>query len=821
MFDGGDPAAGHPRRLTGSADAGSRPPPERGSTRVGGGGEADVELPPGLTPSEVTERVAAGLGNDVGHVSSRSVSSILRANLLTRFNAIVTVLTVTVLIVGEPIDALFGLVMVLNAVIAIVQELRAKRSLDRLSVLVVPVCQVRRAGATVAVAPGELVRDDVILAQAGEQLAVDGVVVSTAGLEMDESMLTGESAPVPKSAGDAVLSGSAVSAGSGVLRATQVGEAAWARQLTREAKRFDLTRSELRAGIDRLLQIIGWALPPMAALMIWSQLRASTDPADSVVAAVAGLESLVPQGLVLLVSVAFAVGVTRLARQRVLVQELPALEVLARVDVVCVDKTGTLTTGDLAVVAVTDLQGDRPAAERALATVSETRETATADAVARFLAETTTAEPWPVSAVCPFSSVRKWSGVATTGAGTLVLGAPEVLIDTMAPGAAAEEVQALVAAESDAGRRVVLAARTGAALPPEGDDRPPAGLTPVALVVLSEQLRPEARPTVAWFADQGVELKVLSGDNPRTVSAVAEALGLPHADRYLDTRHVTAAELAEAAATTTVFGRIHPEQKREVIRALRAAGRTVAMIGDGVNDIPAIKAADIGVAVDTATPATRAVAQLVLLDGRFDHLPEVVAEGRRVVANMERVSSLFVTKTVYALVLAVLVAATGSVFPFLPRHLSLIGAVTIGLPGLALSFRRADAPCRTGYLTRVLRFSVPVGLVASLATFGAYRLALADGADLSQARSAATIALTSTGMWVLYRIARPVGLPELALLAGLSAGFGLMFIPPLSRIYGSTLPPTTLLGWLLASLLALIGGLEAALAGFRYRSTRG
>lgn len=770
-----------------------------------------TEIPPGLTPAEVETRRAAGLGNEVTPVSSRTTSSILRANLLTRFNAIVTALTVTVLVVGEPIDALFGLVMVLNALIAIVQELRAKRSLDRLSVLLVPVCQVRRAGATVAVAPGELVQDDVILVRAGEQLAVDGVVVAAAGLEMDESMLTGESVAVTKSAGDAVLSGSVVSAGSGVLRATEVGEAAWARQLTREAKRFDLTRSELRAGIDRLLQFISWALPPMAALVIWSQLRVSTDLADSVVAAVAGLESLVPQGLVLLVSMAFAVGVTRLARQRVLVQELPALEVLARVDVICVDKTGTLTTGDVAVAAVTDLQCDRPGAERALATVSQTRETATADAIARFLAGTAAAEPWPISASRPFSSVRKWSGVATAGAGTLLLGAPEVLIDAMAPGPAADSVRAAVAAESDAGRRVVLAARTSARLPPEGDDRPPPGLSPVALVVLSEQLRPEARSTVAWFADQGVELKVLSGDNPRTVAAVAGALGLHHADRYLDTRRVSAAELAEAAAGTTVFGRIHPEQKREVIRALRAAGRTVAMIGDGVNDIPAIKAADIGVAVDTATPATRAVAQLVLLDGRFDHLPEVVAEGRRVVANMERVSSLFVTKTVYALVLAVLVAATGSVFPFLPRHLSVIGAVTIGLPGLALSFRRADAPCRGGYLTRVLRFSVPAGLVASLATFAAYRLALADGADLAQARSAATIALTGIGLWVLYRIARPVGPPELALLAGLGAGFALMFAPPLSRIFGSTLPPTTLVVGLLVSLLALIGGLELLL----------
>lgn len=775
-----------------------------------------VDLPPGLSPSEVAARVAAGLGNDVAPISSRSVSGILRANLLTRFNAIVTVLTVTVLVVGQPIDAVFGLVMVINAAIAIAQELQAKRSLDRLAVLLVPVSRVRRDGRTVPVAPGELVQDDVILIQAGEQAPVDGVVLAGTGLEMDEALLTGESSPVAKAAGDPVLSGSVVNAGSGVVRATQVGEAAWARQLTREAKRFDLTRSELRAGIDRLLRIISWVLPPVAALMIWSQLRASTDLAASVVAAVAGMVSLVPQGLVLLVSVAFAVGVTRLARQHVLVQELPALEVLARVDVVCVDKTGTLTTGDLTVTDVRELQGDRAAAVRALATLSRERETSTADAIARFMAEDG-AEPWPVAGWRPFSSVRKWSGAAVVGEGTLVLGAPEVLLDAMAPGAAVDAVEAAVAADVARGRRVVLAAATGEPLPADGDDRLPGGLIPVALVSLGEQVRADAGATVAWFAEQGVQLKVLSGDNPRTVSAVATAVGVEGADRYLDTRHASAAELEAAAPATTIFGRIRPDQKRDVVRALRASGRTVAMIGDGVNDIPALKAADIGVAVDTATPATRAVAQLVLLDGRFGHLPQVVAEGRRVVANMERVSSLFVTKTIYSLVLALAVAATGVVFPFLPRHLSLIGAVTIGVPGFALSFRRADAPCQPGYLARVLRFSVPAGLVASVATFWGYWMVRASGADLPQGRTAATIALTIMGLWIVYRLASPVGWLERALLAGLTAGFGLMFVPPLARFYALDTPPIELTAELLASLMGLIAGLELALRVSRLR----
>lgn len=775
-----------------------------------------VDLPPGLSPSEVAGRVAAGLGNDVAPISSRSVSGILRANLLTRFNAIVTVLTVTVLVVGQPIDAVFGLVMVINAAIAIAQELQAKRSLDRLAVLLVPVSRVRRDGRTVPVAPGELVQDDVILIQAGEQAPVDGVVLAGTGLEMDEALLTGESSPVAKAAGDPVLSGSVVNAGSGVVRATQVGEAAWARQLTREAKRFDLTRSELRAGIDRLLRIISWVLPPVAALMIWSQLRASTDLAASVVAAVAGMVSLVPQGLVLLVSVAFAVGVTRLARQHVLVQELPALEVLARVDVVCVDKTGTLTTGDLTVTDIRELQGDRAAAVRALATLSRERETSTADAIARFMAEDG-AEPWPVAGWRPFSSVRKWSGAAVVGEGTLVLGAPEVLLDAMAPGAAVDAVEAAVAADVARGRRVVLAAATGEPLPADGDDRLPGGLIPVALVSLGEQVRADAGATVAWFAEQGVQLKVLSGDNPRTVAAVATALGVEGADRYLDTRHASAAELEAAAPATTIFGRIRPDQKRDVVRALRASGRTVAMIGDGVNDIPALKAADIGVAVDTATPATRAVAQLVLLDGRFGHLPQVVAEGRRVVANMERVSSLFVTKTIYSLVLALAVAATGVVFPFLPRHLSLIGAVTIGVPGFALSFRRADAPCQPGYLARVLRFSVPAGLVASVATFWGYWMVRASGADLPQGRTAATIALTIMGLWIVYRLASPVGWLERALLAGLTAGFGLMFVPPLARFYALDTPPIELTAELLASLMGLIAGLELALRVSRLR----
>ncbi len=768
----------------------------------------DVELA-GLSDEDVRRRRADGLGNRVDEPSSRSTSGIIRANTLTRFNATISALVAVVLVFGEPIDAAFGLVMVVNATIGIVQELRAKRSLDSLRVLLTPSIVVVRNNAELRVEPADLVQGDIIRLHPGDQIPVDGTVRVSEGLEVDESSLTGESEPVPKAVGDEILSGSFVVAGTATVVATGVGAEAWAHKLTQEAKQFELSRSELRVGVDQLLKVSAWILPPLAALLFWSQLRSDADPADGVIAAVAGVVALVPQGLVLLVSMAMAVAVVRLGKQNVVVQELPAVEGLARVDVLCVDKTGTLTTGNLMVDHVEAI-GIEPSVLYtglgALGRIDAARST-TLDAIRAWLPDD--GPSWQAEHVVPFSSVWKWSGAVFVDQGTWVLGAPEVLLEATV-GEEREELARKLETLTDRALRVLMVGHSESA-DHQGNELPP-GLKPVGLVALFEEIRPDAAQTLEYFRRQNVAVKIISGDNSRTVAAVAATLGLDPDGRELDLRTVTS--IGELSTDTVVFGRVLPEQKRDLVKHLQEAGHTVAMTGDGVNDIPALKAADIGIAMNTATPATKATAQLVLLDGRFDRLPGVVAEGRRVIANMERVSSLFVTKTVYAALLALVFGVLGTTFPFLPRHLTVVATITIGVPAFFMSFRSADEPCVPGYLRRVVLFAVPAGLAAALATMGVFWLSRSSvgSATLAESRTAATISLTIAGLWVLFRLARPLSRIERLMILALLIGFAATVAwPPTADLYAFVLPSIGVMAMTGVVLLVMMGSLQFGL----------
>ncbi len=787
--------------------------------------EALVAPSVGLSSSEAADRHRLGLGNTAAERTSRPITGIVKANLATRFNAIMASLATIVLVFGDWIDALFAIVAVLNSTIGIIQEIRAKRSLDAVQVLVDADIGAFREGVLVRLPPSELVVDDVFRLEAGDQVPVDGTVLDAVGLELDESALTGESEPVPKSVGAEIRSGSYVVAGSGTARSVRVGPDSWARRLTDEAREFTLTRSELRVGVDRLLAIITWTLPPLTVLLVWSQLRASSSFADGLIWATAGVVSLIPQGLVLLISMAMAVAVRRLAENDVVVQELPAVEGLARVDVLCVDKTGTLTTGRLAVDRIEPSNPDACPMDRlrlglAALVDLETVHSATIEAI-RF--EVGSPPPWSATQTVSFSSERKWSGADYGCEGTWVLGAPEVLLDAISAngGTGVDKLAGEVGALADQARRVLLVAR-GSGGSGLGNGSLPADLSPVGLVTLKEEVRPDAADTMAWFARQNVAVKVISGDNPRTVSAVAEEIGIPNADRFVDLRNGGPADDED---DTTVFGRVGPEQKRDIVRSLQTRGHAVAMTGDGVNDIPALKAADIGIAMDTARPATKATAQLVLLDGRFDRMPGVVAEGRRVVANMERVSKLFVTKTVYVTLLVLAIGATSAPFPFLPRHLSVVAAVTIGIPAFALSFRPADRPCRPGYLRRVVRYAVPAGGVAALTTlvaFWAVRSPPISG-TLEEARTAATVTLTLTGLWILYRLVKPLDATEGWLLAVLTIGF-VAFVSPASPVaawYGLSLPPVSVTAAIVAVLIISIGSLQVLIENVDRRTNSG
>jgi cation-transporting P-type ATPase E len=739
--------------------------------------------PAGLSSAEVAERRSRGLGSAGPDRTSRSVAEILRANIFTRFNLILGILLAVILALGQPQDALFGIVLVSNAVIGIAQELRAKRTLDRLAVLSAPRVRVIRDGAAQDIDIAGLVVGDLIDLRAGDQLVADGMVRDSESLQADESLLTGEQDPVAKQAGDRLLSGSFVAAGSGGYQATAVGTDAYARKLAAEARRFTVVRSELIDGINRILRYVTWAIVPVAVLLMVSQLHARQSTRQAITGTVAALVGMVPQGLVLLTSVAFGVAAVTLARRRVLVQQLPAVEGLARVDVVCLDKTGTLTDGTIAFDSLTALDEQAPAKEALGALANDENRNATLAAIGRAFPPP---DGWARQDAVPFSAARKWSAASFTGHGTWVLGAPEMVL----PGERALLSQAADLAAS--GRRVLVLARTGRPL--DGESLP-ADLRPAAFIELAEQLRPDASDAIGFFAAQGVAMKVISGDSPLTVSAVAKAAGLPAAGDPVDARHLPEdpGELGRLLEEHSVFGRVTPHQKQAMVTALQARGHTVAMTGDGVNDVLALKLADLGIAMGSGAAATKAVAELVLLDGRFAALPGVVAEGRRVTANIERVANLFVTKTVWATLLAVAVGVALLPYPFLPRHLTIIDSLAIGIPSFFLALAPNRRRYLPGFVGRVLRFAIPAGCLVAAAAFAAYVLARSAGLPLVQQRTAATLVTLMLSLGVLVLLAMPLTWRRLLLVGVMVAGFIALFpVAAVRRFYALALPSSHL-----------------------------
>ncbi|MEU9671945.1 MULTISPECIES: HAD-IC family P-type ATPase [Streptomyces] len=756
--------------------------------------------PDGLSTAEVAERVARGEVNDVPVRSSRSITEIVRANVLTRFNLIIGVLWVIMLFVAPIQDSLFGFVIVANTGIGIIQEWRAKRTLDSLAVIGEAKPTVRRDGVAAEISTSEIVLGDVIELGPGDKVVVDGTVAEADSLEIDESLLTGEADPVLKRAGDPVMSGSFVVAGGGAFTATKVGREAYAAQLAEEASRFTLVHSELRSGISTILKYVTWMMVPTAIGLIISQLVVKDNNfKDSVARTVGGIVPMIPEGLVLLTSVAFAIGVVRLGRKQCLVQELPAIEGLARVDVVCLDKTGTLTEGGMDVTEVRPLNGsDEAYVEEVLRTfgASDPRPNASLQAIIDAYPAGGEAA-WTVADAMPFSSARKYSGAAFTEAdGTAsawLLGAPDVLLSE--GDATLAEIEQL----NEQGLRVLLLARVQG----DGLDAPgaAAGAVPTALVVLEQRLRPDAGDTLAYFADQNVATKVISGDNAVSVGAVAGKLGLAGAEHTLDARRLPTDpdEMATAMERHAVFGRVTPQQKRDMVAALQSRGHTVAMTGDGVNDVLALKDADIGVSMGSGSEATRAVAQIVLLNNSFATLPSVVAEGRRVIGNITRVATLFLTKTVYSVLLAILVVCTQVEYPFLPRHLTLLATLTIGVPAFFLALAPNKERAQPHFVRRVMRYAIPSGVIAAAATFTTYLVArhhyTGEGA-LDAETSAATLTLFLVAMWVLAIIARPYTWWRIGLVAAMGLGFLIVLVVPwlqdffALKLVGTTMPWT-------------------------------
>ncbi|MDC5696266.1 cation-translocating P-type ATPase [Intrasporangium calvum] len=779
-------------------------------------GEALTDRVTGLTGDQVAERVARGQVNEVGERTSRSIGEIVRANVLTRFNAILGALFVLVLTTGSWADGLFGIILVVNSAIGITQEYLAKRKLDRLALLHAPTTRVVRDGQTLDVPTREVVLDDLIELRAGDEVPADGVLLTSEGLELGEANLTGESDPVHHPAGDEILSGTSVVAGSGRYRAKAVGRDAYVNRIAAEARKFTRTHSEIQASVNTLLRYITWIIVIALPLQVWSQWKVVGEQGWQavVIRSAAGVVGLVPEGLVLLTSVAFLLAAVQLTRDQVLVQQLPAVEGLARVDVVCLDKTGTLTVGEIAFEDARPTGDADPEVVRCAlgALADDPNANGTLAAVGAAL----DSPGWQRTATVPFNSQRKWSAACFVDHDTWVLGAPEVLLaeqDTLR-----DEVVEL----ARRGRRVVLLARS---TQPLTEPVLPDDLTPAALVTLTEQIRPDARATLDYFAQEGVAIKIISGDNPQTVAAVAREVGLEPGDP-IDARTLTddPDDLRDILRRTMVFGRVSPEQKRAFVHALQADGHVVAMTGDGVNDALALKDADIGVAMGNGAQATRAVAELVLLDGRFAHLPKVLAEGRRVIGNVERVANLFVAKNAMSLV-AILAAALAALpFPFLPRHLTLVSMLTIGTPAFFLALGPNRQRYLPGFLRRILRFAVPSGTIAGLAVIASYVLSgrghgvppeefsarceiARPGAALDlacvQPSTGATITLLVVFFWILVVLARPF-LWWKALLIGVMAVLALLaFVLPAGDAFFGFHAPWTLVWQSLA--IGLVG----------------
>lgn len=743
----------------------------------------------GLTMSEVTSRVDLGLTNASSERTSRTVGEILRANIVTRFNILLGVLLGAILAVGQLQDALFGVVLVANALIGIVQELRAKRALDRLALLSTPRAFVLRDDTEQEIRAEAIVLDDIVFLHTGDQIVADGIVRVASGLQVDESLLTGEADPVNRRPGEPVLSGSFVVAGGGKYQATAVGPDAYARRLAAEARRFTLARSELIDGVNRILRYVTWAILPVAAMLIISQRHARKSLSDAVSGTVAGLVGMVPQGLVLLTSIVFGVAAVSLARKNVLVQELPAVEGLARVDVVCFDKTGTLTDGTIVLDRIDVIDGSQPV-EAALGAMAHDEDTnATLAAIGRAFP---IVDGWSRLDSVPFSSSRKWSAVHFERYGTWVLGAPEMVL-TASGDPTLERAEAIAAT----GTRVLVLGHSDADF--EGESLPP-DLRAAALILFEERVRDDAAATLEYFALQGVATKVISGDSPLTVAAVASRVGMVTVGPPVDARQLPddIGALGKVLEEHSIFGRVTPRQKQSMIAAMQAMGHTVAMTGDGVNDTLALKLADIGIAMGSGAPATRAVAQLVLLDGRFATLPEVVAEGRRVTANIERVANVYIAKTVWAAFLAVAASACLWPYPFLPRQLTIIDTLTIGIPTFFLALAPNLRRYVSGFVGRVLRFAAPAGFIVAITVFAAYAFARSKHLPLIEQRTSATLVALMLSLTVLVLVALPLTWRR-ALLVGLAAGGFLLLFPMggVRTFYALQLSSQTLAGTML------------------------
>ena len=627
----------------------------------------------GLTSAEVQKRVDKGQVNISDSHISKTTAEIVRCHTLTYFNFLNIFLGILVILSGQFKNLTFLGVIICNSVIGIFQELKVKKLIDNLAVITASKARVCRDGKFKNIPIEELVLDDLLYVENGNQIGADCTVLESEGIEVNESMITGESRPVRKAPGDTLWSGSFMVAGSGQAKVIHVGKDNYATQLASQAKQKKRASSEMQDSIKRIIKVTGTILVPVGILLFISQRGAEGITfSDALVNTVAGVIGMIPEGLVLLTSISFILGVGRLAGKQALVQEMEAIEALARVNVLCLDKTGTITTGALEVVELIPF-GENP--ERMREVMNEIAfafddVNATQDALMAYFEKT---EKWKIQAKIPFSSDRKYRAIVFEGEGNYVLGAPEFLVKDN------KELNEKVDACSREGMRVLLLGKCASI---NMNDMTVSGVTPSGLIVISDCIRPEARGTFEYFASQNVAIKVISGDNPVTVSNIAVKAGLEGGERYIDANTLPEdfEELREVVPNYTVYGRVRPEQKQRIVKAYQANGAVVGMVGDGVNDVLALKDANCGIAMAAGSDAAKQVAHIVLMDSNFASMKSIVREGRMIISNIERVSALYLTKTIYSVLLSIIFIILGRTYPFVPIHLSIISTTAIGIP---------------------------------------------------------------------------------------------------------------------------------------------
>ncbi|MBO5487201.1 MAG: HAD-IC family P-type ATPase [Eubacterium sp.] len=704
--------------------------------------------------------------------TTRTKRQIILSHTVTYFNFLNLILAGLVVISGQYKNMLFLGVVIANSLIGIIQELRVKKLIDALSVITATKVKIVRGNSVEIVPTEQLLEGDIIEISTGDQLVADCIVTDSSGLELNESLLTGESVPVLKKTGDSLLSGTFVTAGTGRGKVTHVGSNNYASQLVAKARTKKRATSEMQNSIKKIIKYVSIAIIPIGLLLFYSQYhQAGTSLSNSLVKTVAGVLGMIPEGLVLLTSVSFILGVGRLARKKALVQEMEAIEALARVNVLCLDKTGTITTGKLAVDSILPLSHY---ADSTIETImnglvfafSETN--ATTEALQEYFHDT---KPYRITDSIPFSSRRKFMGVTFADAGSFVLGAPDFLCQDLTIIKTAERYE-------KKGYRVLLLASCDA-LANSGEEL--TGVIPYALFLLSDEIKEDAPEIFRFFASQGVDIKIISGDSAATVSAVGVRAGVKGAERYIDatTLPTDFDALCKTVKNYTIFGRVSPEQKQQLILAYQHNGKVVGMVGDGVNDVLALKDSDCGIAMANGSDAARQTAHIVLLDSDFSSMKNIVKEGRTVIANIERVSALYLTKTIYSILLCVLFIILGKSYPFIPIQLSLIGATAIGLPSFLLTLEKNDKVTTGGFFRHVLRISLPAALILTAILLCIQFLAHPFGLSSMMVSTLNLLTGGIVSLGVVAVVCRPFTKKRAALCIGITAlFFGAILLMP-------------------------------------------